>query len=90
LESLKQGEQKTRLFNRFENRYQWPLAPACFSFDRIGNTRRRLEGIVKRFLLIMMFFRARGGASIRSAVKEGNRLFWKGIIRGSEKVTTTL
>jgi Ca-activated chloride channel family protein len=26
LEGLKQGDQKTRLFNRFENRYQWPLA----------------------------------------------------------------
>jgi Ca-activated chloride channel family protein len=26
LESLKQGDQKTQLFNRFENRYQWPLA----------------------------------------------------------------
>jgi Ca-activated chloride channel homolog len=26
LEGLQQGDQKTRLFNRFENRYQWPLA----------------------------------------------------------------
>lgn len=26
LESLKQGDQKSRMFNRFENRYQWPLA----------------------------------------------------------------
>jgi Ca-activated chloride channel homolog len=26
LESLQQGDQKTRLFNRYENRYQWPLA----------------------------------------------------------------
>jgi Ca-activated chloride channel homolog len=26
LESLQQGDQKTKLFNRFENRYQWPLA----------------------------------------------------------------
>ena len=26
LESLQQGDQKTQLFNRFENRYQWPLA----------------------------------------------------------------
>ena len=25
LEQLQQGDQKTRLFNRFENRYQWPL-----------------------------------------------------------------
>ncbi len=26
LEALEQGDQKSRLFNRFENRYQWPLA----------------------------------------------------------------
>lgn len=26
LEALQQGDQKSRLFNRFENRYQWPLA----------------------------------------------------------------
>jgi Ca-activated chloride channel family protein len=26
LDQLQQGDQKTRLFNRFENRYQWPLA----------------------------------------------------------------
>jgi Ca-activated chloride channel homolog len=26
LDSLKHGDQKTRWFNRFENRYQWPLA----------------------------------------------------------------
>lgn len=26
LDSLKKGDQKTQLFNRFENRYQWPLA----------------------------------------------------------------
>jgi len=25
LEQLQQGDQKTKLFNRFENRYQWPL-----------------------------------------------------------------
>lgn len=28
LQNLEQGEQKTRMFNRFENRYQWPLALA--------------------------------------------------------------
>jgi len=26
LENLQQGDQKTRLFNRYENRFQWPLA----------------------------------------------------------------
>jgi len=26
LDELQQGDQKTKLFNRFENRYQWPLA----------------------------------------------------------------
>ncbi len=26
LDQLQQGDQKTRMFNRFENRYQWPLA----------------------------------------------------------------
>ncbi len=26
LDALQQGDQKSRLFNRFENRYQWPLA----------------------------------------------------------------
>jgi Ca-activated chloride channel homolog len=26
LQTLEQGDQKTRLFNRFENRFQWPLA----------------------------------------------------------------
>jgi Ca-activated chloride channel family protein len=26
LDTLQQGDQKTKLFNRYENRYQWPLA----------------------------------------------------------------
>jgi Ca-activated chloride channel family protein len=30
LESLKKGDQKTQLFNRFENRYQWPLGVGIF------------------------------------------------------------
>jgi Ca-activated chloride channel family protein len=32
LETLKHGDQKTRMFNRFENRYQWPLAAGLVFF----------------------------------------------------------
>ncbi len=32
LDQLQQGDQKTRLFNRYENRYQWPLGLAMILF----------------------------------------------------------
>jgi Ca-activated chloride channel family protein len=30
LDALQQGDQKSRMFNRYENRYQWPLAAGLF------------------------------------------------------------